>query len=100
MFPNTTSNTSMNNPFKRPSSNYTHQRPTTPVNNLQSNNYLPNRPLTPNRSFNKLQTVNQFQQPMYNNQRSNVNISKSRVSVNSSSSQLAFLNHDQADIFP
>lgn len=100
MFPSNSQNTTMNNPFKRPSSNYIHQRPQTPVNNLQQNNFPQNRPLTPNRSFSKLQTANQFQQPIYNNQRSNVNISKSRVSVNSSSSQLAFLNNDQADIFP
>lgn len=100
MFPTSATNATLNNPFKRPSSNYAHQRPQTPVNDLKSNTYLPNRPLTPNRSFTKLQTMNQFQQPNFNNQRSNINISKSRVSVNSSSSQLAFLNHDQADIFP
>lgn len=99
MFPKDQTSTALNNPFKRPSSNYTQQRPQTPVNNLTQNTYAPNKPLTPNKSFGKLPGYNQIPQ-QYNNQRSNLNISKSRVSVNSSQSQLAFLNQDHADIFP
>lgn len=72
------------------------RRPQTPTGNLNQNNHL---------QFNQSYTKNpqsyspHHYQPPYNYQR-NQNITKSRISVASSNSQIEMLNADQGEVFP
>jgi hypothetical protein len=88
------------NPFNRPSSNYIPQRPETPTNGISSNIGYSRQGVKPNRSFTKLPDYNRPAEPYYQRQQMSNNISKSRISVQSSASQLAFLNNDEGNIFP
>ena len=54
MFNKESLNNSFNNPFKRPSSNYTPQRPQTPTNIMNNNLGYNNQQKKMNQSFNKL----------------------------------------------
>ena len=88
------------NPFNRPSSNYIPQRPQTPTQGISPNVGYNRQGMNPNRSFTKISGYERQNEPYYQKAQYSNNISKSRISVQSSTSQLNFLNNDEGNIFP
>lgn len=74
------------------------QRPQTPGANGNQNYSQYNKSFTKNQNISYSPYKSNYQ-PANNYQR-NPNVSKSRISVASSQSQLSFLNADQGEIFP